>query len=676
MNKKKQSRVALSTFVALLLMSSALSSSVAEGSASNDLTNLSLEELMNMPVYAASSREQKIEEAPAFVTIIPADDIKKYGYRTLADIIKSVSGFYVTTDRNYSYVGVRGFERPGDYNTRILLLINGMRMNDAIYDLASIGEELPIDVNVIERVEIVRGPTSSVYGTDAMLAVVNVITRPGRSLQGGELSFETGSYDMYKGVFTCGGRRENGLEVLVSGSIYKDSGRDLYYPEFDALETHYGVPGRASDKQKYKDFFLSLRYKDLSFQAGQGWRQKHVPTAAWDTVFGDSRTYTLDRLGFAELCYEPDLNRFLSAALRVAYNNYDYLGDYVYDYGSPETPYLVLNRDISKGSWLLYSARVATKDVQRNKITCGAELRDNFRQIQQNYDLPCSASTVYMDYDRSSSTWALYAEDEIEIHSRLLANVGMRWDHLGSFGWETSPRAALIFRPVDGTAAKLLYGQAFRSPSSYESSYKAQGVESSEELLEPEEITTYEVVLEQRIGEHLQGTVSAFRYDIDHLIDQKLDLISGNITFRNRQEVRTDGMQVAMLGKTDNGVEGRVSLSLQYAVDRSTDEDLDNSPRALAKAGFSVPLFSRNTSAGFEAQYVAHRKTLAGNTVDGFTVANLTVFSRNILPNMDATASIYNLFNEKYYDPGGQEHVQDAIEQDGRTFRVKLTYRF
>src|SRR5262249_27237518 len=157
-------------------------------------------------VYGASKYEQKVTEAPASVTIVTADEIKKYGYRTLADILQSVNGFYVTSDRNYSYLGIRGFSRPADYNTRVLVLQDGHRLNDNVYDEAYIGTESPLDVDLIDRVEIIRGPSSSLYGTNAFLGVINVITKRGRDIKGAEVSTEIGSYNSYKGRFTYGNR--------------------------------------------------------------------------------------------------------------------------------------------------------------------------------------------------------------------------------------------------------------------------------------------------------------------------------------------------------------------------------------------------------------------------------------------------------------------------------------
>ena len=135
-------------------------------------------------VFGASERLQPVTEAPASVSFITAEEIARYGYRTLADILRGVRGMYVTDDRNFSFIGTRGFAKPGDYNSRILLLVNGHRVNDNIFGQAEIGAEFGLDPAMFERVEIIRGPASSLYGDSAFFAVVNVITRTGASLGG------------------------------------------------------------------------------------------------------------------------------------------------------------------------------------------------------------------------------------------------------------------------------------------------------------------------------------------------------------------------------------------------------------------------------------------------------------------------------------------------------------
>ncbi len=123
-----------------------------------DLTEASLEDLASIQVYSASKHMQSVSEAPSAVTIITADEIQKYGYRTLADILRSVRGFDITYERNFSYAGVRGINRPEDYNSRVLLLIDGQRTNNNIYEQAMLGTEFPVDIDLIDRVEVVPAP--------------------------------------------------------------------------------------------------------------------------------------------------------------------------------------------------------------------------------------------------------------------------------------------------------------------------------------------------------------------------------------------------------------------------------------------------------------------------------------------------------------------------------------
>ena len=151
--------------------------------AAPDLMDMSLEDLMKVEidsVYGASGYKQKVSDAPASITIITAEEISRHGYRTLAAVLRNVPGFYVTYDRDYDYLGERGFGPPGDYNSRFLLLVDGHRVNDNIFDQAFIGTDFPVDLDLIDRIEVIRGPNSSLYVASALLGVINIVTKPVR----------------------------------------------------------------------------------------------------------------------------------------------------------------------------------------------------------------------------------------------------------------------------------------------------------------------------------------------------------------------------------------------------------------------------------------------------------------------------------------------------------------
>src|SRR4029077_1784343 len=176
-------------------------------------------------VYAASKVEQKTTEAPSSITIVTSDEVKKYGYRTLAELLRSVQGFNVSYDRNYDFLGARGVSL-GDFNSRILLLVDGHRVNNNLTDGAAIGTAFLLDVDLIDRVEVIRGPGSVLYGNNAFFGVINVITRKGKQVDGVEASGEYGEFDTYKARVTVGKSFTNGWEFLFSGSYYDSAGAE------------------------------------------------------------------------------------------------------------------------------------------------------------------------------------------------------------------------------------------------------------------------------------------------------------------------------------------------------------------------------------------------------------------------------------------------------------------
>jgi iron complex outermembrane receptor protein len=202
--------------------------------------SMSLEELSHVKVFSASRHLEDSRQAPSSVSTITGEDIRRYGWRTLGDALRSLRGFYTSYDRDYTYLGVRGFLRPGDYNSRILLLLNGHRLNDNVFDSAFVGTELLLDLDLVDHIEIVRGPSSSLFGTNAVFGVINVITRQSPSGKTVELSGDTASYLERTGRVTASFRLSK-LSGLLSGSLYRSAGQArLYFPEFAAPESNNG----------------------------------------------------------------------------------------------------------------------------------------------------------------------------------------------------------------------------------------------------------------------------------------------------------------------------------------------------------------------------------------------------------------------------------------------------
>ncbi len=619
-------------------------------------------------VRGASKYEQKTSEAPASVTIITADDIRRYAWRTLADALRSVRGFYTTYDRAWGYVGARGFGRPGDFNTRILLLVDGWRVNNNVYDQAYFENGGIVDIDMIDRIEVISGPGSSLYGTNAFFAVVNVVTKRGRDLKGGDFSAEAASFGTYKGRASWGNRFPNGLEALLSASRLDSEGQRLYYREYDDPTTNNGV-AEGVDGERAGHLLAKASFGDFAFSAGYVSREKTLPTGVYETVFNDPGSRITDpRQLFANVKFERDLPEHSRIMVRAGYGTYRYDADYRY------ADHLV--NDAGAGDWWTAEAMLTQRISTRHKVVVGAERQWNTRQDQTAVsDYDCCSYTTLSD-GRKSDRWALYLQDEVRLRDDLLINLGVRHDHYDTFGGTTNPRAAVIWNAPDGgSVVKLLYGTAFRAPNVYEMFYNEAGsLMKANPDLRPEKIETSEIVLEQRLNSGLRAQASLYRYKVKNLIDQTADPADGSFVYRNTGKVKAKGIEVEANWRAAAGLEGRASWAYQLSENAETGETLSNSPRHLGKLGLGAPVLNDRFHAAAEAQYTSKRKTVSGGETGGFAVANLILSSRRLLGGIELSAAVYNLFDRRYSDPVSDNHLQDAIQQDGRTFRLKAKY--
>lgn len=643
------------------------------------LTDLSVEELMNVEVatvYGASKFEQKVNEAPSSVSIVTADEIKKYGYRNLADIIRSQRGFFITYDRDYAYVGSRGVDRTGGYNNRILVLVDGHRTNENMYDTAFIGNEFLLDIDLVERVEIIRGPGSSLYGDNAFFAVINVISRHNQSLQGVEVSGEAGSLETYKGRLSYGKSFDNGSALTLSGSILDSAGnRNLFFPEFNDSAHNNGIAHNLDFERAYS-LFGTASLRDFTLRGAYSSRTKGVPTAAFDAVFNDPRMQTVDKRGYLDLKYEHTFAEEWETMARVYYDRYDYHEDIPGDSAVPGAP-AVVNRDGALNSWWGTELKISKKFYEKHRVTLGAEYQDNLIQRFDNHDL--DPYQAYLYRDKPIWRWAPYFQDEFTIAPGLILNAGVRYDYYSTFGGTVSPRAGLIYSPVKETTFKALYGEAFRAPNSYELVYDVPEFgQKGNPNLKPEKIRSYELIWEQALGSNYRTTVAGFYNNITRMIQQETDPVDGKLVFDNLADVTQKGVEVEVEGKWKSGVQGKASYTFQDARNDLTGQLLADSPQHMAKLNLIVPLYRETLFSGLEVQYLGPRKTLVlpENHAGGYVISNLTLFSKNLLPGLELSGSIYNLFDARYGDPGSGENKENVIMQDGRIFRAKLTYHF
>jgi outer membrane receptor for ferrienterochelin and colicins len=631
---------------------------------------MNLEQLMNLPVYTASKHEQLMKEAPSSVTVITYRDIQAYGWRTFGDLLRSVPGFYVSYPGSYGFVGVRGFGRPGDFGGRILLLVNGHRMNDPLYDSAAIMEDFIVDMDLIDHVEIARGPGSALYGNNAFFAVVNVITKRADQINGTEISGEAGSHDTYRGRVTAGTRTSAGTEVLTSASGLTSDGRGLVrFTEPDSDEMGGLTQG---DGETTGRFYGSVRRGGLTIEGFYADRNKDAPPG-YGTTFLLPREIC-DGRGFLEGRYEKAFGETLVATARLYYDWYKYRGNYPYDMAALGQPLdLLVNRDESLAESVGGEVQANWHLNDKHLVTIGTDYRFDFRQMMKNFDV--SPHADYLDIDPETRIFGFYLQDEYRLFSNLSLMAGLRYDHYETFGSTVNPRIACIYNPIESTTVKLLYGKAFRAPNANEFYYEDDGLTSKiNSGLKPEKITTYEVVCEQKLNKNWLGAVAAFYNKVTDLIDQVQDPVDGLYYSANLNEVKAIGLEFQLDGQIAEKIRARASYTFTETEDDTTGKTLNNSPRHLGKLNLITPIYEDNLSLGTEVQYRSETTTAAGKNVDDLWLFNATLLSGRFKGVWDFSFSVYNLFDKNYHEISAG--TTDTVRADGRNYRVKATVRF
>jgi iron complex outermembrane receptor protein len=640
---------------------------VAQEQSKSGLDNLTLEQLMKVQFYTASKHAQDASDAPVSITIITKADIRANGYRTLADALQDVRGFWVNSDRNYSYVGVRGFARPGDYNTRVLFLLNGHRLNDNIGNRVLIGTGFPIDMDLVERIEIVRGPGSSLYGANAVFGVVNVITQQPSITPTVEASVETASQ------FTGKARVTVDLPQILNGAMFSVStygsqgNRSLYFPEFNSPSTNYGV-ARNVDEDQASSAFVLLRWKHFQMQSDVVSRRKVIPTASFGTIFNDPGNHTTDTSAFSELSYKRAFVSGFEVTSRWFYDASAYKGIYAYDYGYVRP----LAYDKARGDAVGTETNISRPLGHFNIVTAGTEFRYNLRQAQWAglFILP----KPIFEGHAQSDVFAAYAQDELRLGGRFLINAGVRVDRYSTYGSTASPRVAAIVHVDQKTAVKYSYGQAFRAPNAYELFYSNGFSQEPNPHLHPETIASQNLSVERVLTPTFHIIVEAFSNSMSHMLEKQIDPANGIYHFVNVDSCSGKGLEFE-LDAQRKGMRGELAYTVQRSIDGQTHLILADSPQHMAKLNAHVPL-PHTLLVGFGLQYVSPQQTPSNVRIPDSLTTNVTLSTRKPILGFDLLASCYNLLDRRNYDPPEPSLAEARLPQDGRGLRIQITRRF
>ncbi len=501
--------------------------------------SLSLEELADMEVTISTDTRQSITRAPAVVTVITADDIQATGSTNLAEILESVPGINIRASQfaNRPLVHVRGANA-----TQTLLMINGEPLKDLMWGFGIFWKGLP--TSMIERVEIIRGPGSALFGADASSGVINVITRTAGKIADTAAGVRIGSFDT-KAAWARTGGSWKGFDIALTADLQDTDG----HAPFISADGQSGADLADGTDVSYAPD--SARYgwgnTDLRFAVSNGhWRLMADYMAHDDLETGLSGAGVLDPVTEANdkrygIGLHYDNENFsndweLNADLRLqnlSYSSGDgfqerppgYQGDY---------PNGVLNRMRSAERQLTLETRGIYHGFQDHELLLGAgySWHDLYRVEHfvnsgtgpDGANLPPGGPLVDISHspyafapEKTRGITYLFVQDVWALSDSLELTAGARYDSYSDFGDTLNPRLALVWQSTDELTTKLMFGQAFRAPS-----FRELFAETSFTLpnanLKPERSRTWELSFAYAASPDLHLGLNVFYFDQEDLI--------------------------------------------------------------------------------------------------------------------------------------------------------------
>jgi len=641
---------------------------VSQAQVDQDLMSMNLEDLSRVKVFSASRHFEDARKAPSSVSILTAADIRRNGWRTLGDALRSLRGFYTSYDRKTLFLGVRGFMRPGDNNSRVLLLVNGHRLNDEVYDGAAIGTAFSLDLDLVDHIEIVRGPGSSLFGTNAMFGVINVITRTAGSQTSIETSDDTGSFQSRTGRVTLSTSKGNRSALLSASYNHSPGHPSLFFPQFASPLTNNGY-AENMDGGRFETIFADLRSGGFRLQGAFSDSKKKFSTAALGTLFNNPADWAEDTHAYVDASWHKTAWSGTDIDLRLFYDNYDQVGSGAIR--NPSIPgtltALVKSRSDSAGA----EANV-THEFGRFIITAGADYQYSLRVLERT--ILVGVGTI----SRADNTpWfaAVYGDAEINLVPKLILHAGGRIDRYSTFGGAVDPRFALVYTPGAHTAVKYILGEAFQTPSDAEQFYNDPiNVLPPPVKLLPEQILSNEFVVEQNLRPWFSVTADVFYNRLHNLLTAAPAGIPGYTWIVNDGQVDAKGLELEVAAEGSSGLGARVSYTATAATENGVTTRAVNSPVTQAKLNATSPL-SKHAFASVELLYVGAMTDYRGTRVPSYVLPNVTVYTNPLWGGWVLSSSLYNTTNSRWFSPMGPFDPEDQIKLDGRTWRFKVTYR-
>lgn len=644
-------------------------------------------------VEAASRVSESVDDAPASVSLVTPQELRAMRYPTLAEALRGVRGIYVSDDRGYQSLGFRGFGRPGAYGNRVLITMDGMPLNDDWLWSSYVGFDLRTDLEDIDRIEVVRGPGSVLYGTSAFSGVVNLVTRAREVPTSREVSVSASSASTARARARVTQRLGKDAGVWASISAGRSAGRDFFFPEYVA-DGPPEVAGhsRGVDSARFGTLTGRAFYEAFSLAWSFQHHDKQLPTGQFETLLGDGRTHQADTRAFVEARFEPKIHRSITSLTRLHGNAYVYRGEFA---RAPDAGGLEWNNYDSY--WAGAEQRFAFTS-QSLSANLGGEVQAHPNAHQRS---GTETEGEYQDESKDFVVAAVYGNVDVRPVPAIKLSLGGRLDYYSTFGSSVNPRFALIARPYPGGNLKILAGKAFKAPSVYELSYIAVGQTNSLDL-KPENVYSAEVEFSHRASRSVVLTAAAFANYVTDLISlERRTAADGSeiIRFENTTtpvgtlggelEARRDWKEGWMVAATYSFQRSQYlaskSLGDLFELERSPDyREVPNAPMHLASVRGAVPILSR-------ALTLMNRISLEGQRYDSNdrtsdpgiqTRTGAALIWDFVFTGLEKrwglsySVGVYNAFDSRARQPVSTEFRQRSIPIAGRSLLASASLSF
>lgn len=685
----------MKTKLSLIILPLLLSPFSSEAETDNKLEHflsLSLEELVNLETTIATHSKNTLTKTPAVVTVITADDIKATGATNLVDVLEGVPGIHVRANQ-FGYRPLIHFR--GASANQTLLMVDGNPMKDLMWHFGIFWKGLPS--SIIERVEIIRGPGSALFGADASAGVINVITKTAGKIENTEAGVRVGNFNTKTAWMQSGGDYK-GYQVGLTAEIFSTDGHAPSIPFDKQSETDQlrgtivsYAPASAQYGWRNEDIRLSI--------AKDNWRLNTSYMLHSELEIGITGAGVLDPVTRAgdsrhniDLLYNNEsFSKNWGLDMELRYQNLDYTSGTGfqesppgYDGGSGVYTNGLINIMKSAERWLKFEVTGNYSGFKDHLIQLGTgytaqdlysvEQYVNYGTGPDGNPLPVNGPIVNLSDtpyafapEKTRKISYLFIQDEWSINDALELTAGARFDQYSDFGNTVNPRLALVWKNSDKLTTKLMYGQAFRAPS-YQELFANTSFAQGNVDLNPERSETIDLAFTYKATKKLLLNANLFHFKQKDLIRK----VSSQ--YQNTGNHTINGIELESNWQSTRDLRLSGNLTLRSQDDsqyRSFDEP---EQEAYVRMDWG---FVKKWNWNIQANWIGERKRTSTDTrapVDDYLLTDTTLRYASS-DKWEFTASIRNLFNIDAREYTGAA-IPDDLPLPERNFYAEMIYKF